>query len=419
MPKLTASLNLEQSLSPLFKQQGLSLPSIGLIINQSACVVCAGLDTELQSNVEYPEFNSIVAVTYQASFKRWFKEAMQALPQDSRLGHISFPISIALTDQEEIFPSEQYTWVYSELSQLPTWMHHALKGTLKEEVDGLSSEQSESLYILSLTRLDERLHRSLYQAQSTTRFGLKHDLANRLFLFKALPEMIEFTEPRELLDDLLTELPNLMRFLEGRLAPKYTESVSLSWIKSEQGILETFKELEEMSALASLFTFDLPQNLSVDQELSSSIQHSFLGVEWSLLYLSSIHKHLMTSNQVQSASAKSIQCSLVRFNSSDELTNLTQLSHKEMIKGDCGFLAPNQMQYCLKLSFEKEIELDLEQVLSDWYCLSLDPNYSLGIKRNLEKDQAWAIWLDTWRTAAHLLKGIVKILDHHTIVIIF
>ncbi|MAD61429.1 MAG: hypothetical protein CMH49_07970 [Myxococcales bacterium] len=419
MPKMTASLNLEQNLAPLFKQQGLSLPSIGLIVNHSGCVVCAGLDTELQSNVEYPEFNSIVAFTYQANFKRWFKEVVQAWPQDSKLRQISFPISIASADQEETFPSEQSAWVYSELSRLPTWMHHALKKTLKEEVQGLKNEQSEALYLLNLTRLDERLQRSLYQAQSTTRFGLKHDLANRLFLFKALPEMIDFTEPQELLDDLLTELPNLIGFLEGRLAPKYTESVSLSWIKSEQGILEAFKGLEKLSSLASLFTFDLPQNLSVNQELSSSIQHSFLGVEWSLLYLSSINKHLMTSSQGRRTSTKSIQCSLEPFNSSNDLRNLTHLNDKEMIQGDCGFLAPNHIQYCFKLSFGKEMELNLEQVLSNWYRLSLDPNYALGIKRNLEKDQAWAIWLDTWRTAAHLLKGVVKILDHHTIAIIF
>ena len=423
MSDLVKPLTIDQVLEPLAKRQGLFISSLELIINQDGHFVCTLFDTSIKVQQGHMDFGLAVAKGYQKNFKRWLVESMQVLTQNrSAPIHLCFPISVSLTENVEELSTVQTFWVSASFSQLPSWLSQSVEQALGKSLSGKAEQarhQVDRLFKLKLTRLDSHLYQLMYQAQATTRFELKHDLANRLFLFKSLPQMAEFSEPQELLNDVLEELPNLVEFIETRLASRNMESMPFSWLTSEQSLFNRFKELGGLPLLSTLFEFEYPKAVETTQEFSPNVQGSFLGLEWSFLYLSSINKHLIKTYKITDVKRKPLHCSLSYYTGFDELAQGTQLNDYDLIYGDCGRLTPDRVRYCLKLSFEQSLELNLKQVLRDWYTFKLDPNYSLGLKRHIEKEQAWTLWLNTWFNAAHLLKGIVKILDQHTITIIF
>jgi hypothetical protein len=58
--------------------------------------------------------------------------------------------------------------------------------------------------------------------------GLKHDLSNRLFLLAALPQLVDYSEPAELLSDLTEDLPTTLEFFTHRLDLSFTENLNLN-----------------------------------------------------------------------------------------------------------------------------------------------------------------------------------------------
>ena len=299
------------------------------------------------------------------NFKRWLVESMQVLTQNkSAPVQSSFPVGVSLNENVEELLAVQTVWVSAELSQLPSWLSQSVEQVLEKSLSGGAEQarhQVDRLFKLKLTRLDNYLYQLMYQAQATTRFELKHDLANRLFLFKSLPQMAEFSEPQELLNDVLEELPNLVEFLETRLASRHMESMPFSWLTSEQSLFNRFKELGGLPLLSALFEFEYPTEIETTQEFSPSLQGSFLGLEWSFLYLSSINKHLIKTYKTTDVKSKPLHCSLSSHKDFDELAQATQLNDDDLIYGDCGRLAPDKVRYCLRLSFEQSLELNLKK----------------------------------------------------------
>ncbi len=435
MSKALNTLTLAQAMESLSVQSGLALPCVDILLDHQGHFI-GTLSNDILISDKQCLFQQALTQGYEKSFQQWFLKSLPSLRERlSQSITISFPCRLSIGSTYEGFGlSNEDLWVFSELSILPNWLSNTLREQFNAELaqkrsstnqeasinsinhsqTGSASGESKSFYRLRCRRVEERFKQALYVSQNTTRFGLKHDLANRMFLFKALPQMLDFAEPHELLNDVLAELPNLMSFLEERLAPKYSESIPLTWYTNTQSLFDGFDEMSQLNSLSTLYQFECSQAFVREAEQSDQFAKKvcFLGLEWSLLYLSSLNKHLLKASQLKKAQAKPISCTL-------QPLDQAQINLNELLHGDCGRLLPDQAQYCLSLCFDEAQDVDFDQVLKHWKVLSFDSNHSLGIARNLEKDQSWALWLETWLYACHLLKGIVKVLNPHKIAIIF
>ena len=180
-------------------------------------------------NLESDFLSTYLPVSYQKRFQKWLTT--------TSTGHIICP-----------FHLDKTVWVCVQLNNLNEHILACLQST---------NQYSKSrLKVLTISATTAHRHRSQLFARISGLLGIKHDLANRLFLFKALPQLLEFSEPKELLEDIQSELPNLLDFFDHRLSEIWTESIPLTNIRSSvefQTALETLLQTMRFRHLQSLF----------------------------------------------------------------------------------------------------------------------------------------------------------------------
>lgn len=135
----------------------------------------------------------------------------------------------------------------------------------------------------------QRAHETLWRRRLMSRelglSGLHHDLNNRLFMLRALPELSQFSSADELMEDLLEELPMTLSF--------FTERLSAEWLQSKA--IKALVDGDEVKALSQVLYRLQRSGDRVEgyvegaplapSEASSPLSPAFTGLLWSLTAL--------------------------------------------------------------------------------------------------------------------------------------
>lgn len=264
---------------------------------------------------------------------------------------------------------------------------------------------------LTLIEMSDILFRIRLSARMSGFIGFKHDLANRLFLLKALPGLIGFSDPRELLDDVNQELPRLSAFLDDRLSPQWVDGVDLEYHVSHAELYgaisdDLFHRLKAMPTVTAAFAFELEAGLADTLTQQRMRNCSLLGVEWSITYLAKLIKRGVFVRDP----SKPLKLSL----SSHIPTQVPEAPC------ECNALLPDDATLCLTLDLST-----LEQIsLSECFEMCRQRTHLIPSRSNLadldpESSVILSAWLESWINASYELMGAVYRVGHHSVQIRF
>ena len=302
---------------------------------------------------------SFVHPDYQSELLDWLN-----LSWDTPYASVVFPLARSHSKRER--------WVSLALTSLP---------------NPTPSHELGRSFILS--DVSARFYQERLAARNSGLLGFKHDLANQIFLFKALPELVEFSSSDELIEDLLVGIPPFLNFLERRLAPEWTEALP---IKSTTGAEAICAELTQWIKHCALPQRQWRISAEGSSELAAPSM-STLGVCWSLTQLA----WRIRRGEVKGTS----QNALIEVN----LSAPPQL--KSPTVGDCGQLLHQNPQLELSLTVEG---WDLMNAIDDWHSgLGWCGSSSSAQRREATLAEYRAMWVGSWVSAAHLSRGIVRV----------
>jgi hypothetical protein len=264
-------------------------------------------------------------------------------------------------------------------------------------------DQKQQLKLLTISTIRESIYREQLSARNTGLFGFKHDLANRLFLFQALPELLEFSEPTEILNDVVAELPTLLHFFEHRLSETQIGNVPFAPIRSSFDFRDQMSALIHDHNLSKYLSFHSHAQL---QETHSSRSHHLLGLEWSLRYFALLAKQKIFPHQSGHHAVLTLKPYIA-----DDLT---------VIKGDCGRLLADDAHLYLNLHYQTDLNVNFTLMFNTWRAHEhLSNQNSALLPLQLDQSKSLASWFGTWVNAAHGLGGVIKLIDDQSIAIIF
>ena len=236
--------------------------------------------------------------------------------------------------------------------------------------------------------------------------GFKHDLSNRIFLLSALPQLAEFSDASELMQDLLVELPNTLQFFNQRLPAHLTESQSATTTINITQWIQTLGQWKDeiQKTFAVSFSLDIPNEMTHNIGNLPLKSKLYIGLYWSLHVLALMSKYVKHS-QLTSHSSHPVYNI---FASSDLTLTLAhkQLHHTDQLSYDQQLIIPGeyiQLTLCteshsLPLLFE-----DYQQFEQKELALFLD-EWTAGFAwQSLE--QLNVLWYSTWVNAAQMLQA--------------
>jgi hypothetical protein len=268
----------------------------------------------------------------------------------------------------------------------------------------MAEEPALSTRTFVLSEMSSRFYQERLAARNSGLLGFKHDLANQIFLFKALPELVEFSSSDELIEDLLVGIPPFLTFLERRLAPEWTDTLL---IKETQGVEDLCAELSDWVAHGALphhqwrvSCEDFDKEM-INAEALTSLSMSTLGVRWSLTQLA----WRIRRGEIKGASQNAMIT--LKLSPSPTFSGPTV--------GDCGQLLHSEPRLELSLVVEG---WDLAGAMNGWHTgLGWCGQWSSAQSREANLDEHMAIWIGSWVNAAHLTHGVVC-LDENKISIV-
>lgn len=337
------------------------------------------LNADSTSKVTHPTTRSLsthLPLSYQKRFQHWL--------MTNRTEHIICPLDL-----------EKTIWVCIQLNDL----HPSLLTSLQS----IPEYFNRRLKLLTITDVTAHHHRNQLLARTSGLLGIKHDLANRLFLFKALPQLLEFSAPKELLEDIQSELPNLLDFFDHRLSEIWTESMPLNHLRSSSEFQTAVESLLHTHQLSKYFTLQYSSDL---QDIKFTRPCSFLGLEWSFRYLAT----LIGKNTFPQKRDIPLLIEIKPY----------RVDSDALIRGDCHHLLADDVHLCLSLTLNTESNHLLSKMYEGWKTSEyLNDKYSSLRSRSPSQQQSLTVWFDTFVYAAHSLSGVVKQMDQHTLAIIF
>ena len=247
-----------------------SLDAEGRLISSEGAT--SAQETSKETSDGKDQLASWVVPVYQASVRLWLSERFIDAPiQDPNLvssGHsVSFPVTHPITQRE-------------------SWVCLTLLGV---EDHGRS---------FSLVEVSSRRHQERLAARAAGLLNLRHDLANQLFLFKALPELSAFSSPEELIEDVTESASGLLKFIDIRLNSSWISALQPAPVTGAEAIIETLKNWVEQSALErSRWIFNFDSALSEIAPLTLMC----LDVQWSLSQLASLLKRSLVKGAMPNA----------------------------------------------------------------------------------------------------------------------
>ena len=240
-----------------------------------------------------------------------------------------------------------------------------------------------------LSDVNARFYQERLAARNSGLLGFKHDLANQIFLFKALPELVEFSSPDELIEDLLVGIPPFLNFLERRLAPEWTEALL---IKSTIGAETICAELTQWIQHCALPQRQWQISSAGLSDLAAPSMTT-LGVCWSLTQLAWRIRRGEVAGTSQNALIE------VSLSAPPQLTS--------PVVGDCGQLLHQSPQLELSLTVEG---WDLTNAMDDWHSgIGWCGSSSSAQRREATLAEYRAMWIGSWVSAAHLTRGVVRV----------
>ena len=150
----------------------------------------------------------------------------------------------------------------------------------------VSEENMESAeeVLCVLSPLKERNWRRSLLSRALCFDGFKHDLSNRIFLLSALPQLAEFSPPKELLEDLSEDLPNTLDFFSHRLSVWLTDNLDTAHPQMETPLLSGLNKFIEHLRKISYISWEIETDLDpTDPMLTDS--YALIGLFWSLHHL--------------------------------------------------------------------------------------------------------------------------------------
>ena len=240
-----------------------------------------------------------------------------------------------------------------------------------------------------IQQVQSALYAERLAARSAGFTGFHHDLANRLFLFKSIPQLAGFSSPEELFEDLNGELPTLIHFLENRL--------NKSWIGDEP--LETVSDLSSLNAVMTEWLNDplIKRYLQFHIEDGLNIpRFPCTGLFWSITQLVLRLKrgelpHLAASSHIA-----------LKISTAPDLPLGTV--------GAAGFLSPSSPTLQVTLSIEGMNSGEWARAWRDG--LGWDFSSRSARLKSPAPREAAACWFGSWVNAAHQVNGIIVTRDH-------
>lgn len=369
-----------------FKERdGLSIHIVSFIIDQDAMLISAltslhpltsDQNTQQQSPT-LPQSTYLVdylPLSYQDRFRTWL--TCTTVPN-----RLICPLSL-----------EQHIWVQIQIDPPSLTL-----------LKSFQTDQKQQLKLLTISAIRESIYREQLSARNTGLFGFKHDLTNRLFLFQALPQLLGFSEPTEVLDDVIAELPTLLSFFEHRLSETKIGNVPFEPIRSSFDFRDQVSALVHDQNLSKYLSFHCHAQL---QDTHCSRSHHLLGLEWSLFYFALLAKQHFFPNQSGNQAVLTLKPYIA-----DELT---------VIQGDCGRLLADDAHLYLSLCYETDLNVGFTIMFNTWRAHKhLSNQNSALLHRQPDQSKSLASWFGTWVNAAHGLGGVIKLIDDQTIAIIF
>ena len=358
---------------------------------QSNALMSPSAEAQERLTVQSDHLNSLIELihpAYQDSLRRWL--SMSFSSEEPRV--IICPLIL-----------ERLQWV--ELS---------LCGSDRSQIERIPRQEeqpnsSTSYRRLLLTDISDSLYRQQLSARSTGLIGLKHDLANRLFLFKALPQLLEFSPPEELINDVVTEIPNLLSFIEARLSPTLIESLNTHELCSPTELIDQLQDrVNQHPSIATYFKIITDEHIHTDLNSSSTPvsrrPQSLLGLEWSLSYLALLVKRR-----------------LIILEPGEKLNLCLSYAPKGQasFSGQGGMLCPDVPSLSLKLTLPLSVS-DLSETLKLWKRRTHINTHSSDLKkRDTGPQLSLVAWWETWINASYMLMGNSYLSAPRTVHLIF
>ena len=330
-------------------------------------------------------------------------------------------------------------------------------------------KQTASLYHIQCFSELEMQWKRLLLSRTWCLKGLKHDLSNRIFLLSALPQLVDYSEPKDLLDDLTEDLPSTLEFFTHRLDLTFTENLNLNTsfgFSKEDQKKSLFQSLKEygtrftwVSGIPCQYTDQLIQTYLQSQTQIEDVyvHQQSLGIGWSLHHLALLMKNVQL-NRSGLHSSSHYGTNELTEESQEDLNTYAPLiqnpplpftlhlgisSHLSLLPADEGLSHLTQTQKD-PLNWIHDALLDLNrQILpqgscvflilggggipwNNWYQAWMDaesaPEHnkrskfnsqmSLGIGQDLSWKETAYFWIESWLNAAHMLQGGIISLSH-------
>lgn len=332
----------------------------------------AALERDVELNLLLP---SAVSSPYQAPLATWILECWRAPSPESPQRRVIFPLS-DLEGRER--------WVC-----LTVYLASASSIQVVSESD-LASDHADLEYSsplpCTLSEVSAGVYAERLSARGATLLSFQHDIANQLFLFKALPELAGFSSPSDLVSDVLEGAPLLLSFLEQRLSRDWTDSQLIEEVRGADAISEALSSWMKRDSVSARWTLST-------EGLDDAVGLVTLGIQWSITQLASRIRHRHLSGVNQSAQVQ---------------VSVAPASPSELpIVGICGQLTRADSR--LEVSIEVE-GWDVAQLAQDWSrAAHWRGRYAAAQRRDASPAELGASWFGSWVSAAQLTRGVVQI----------
>ena len=308
---------------------------------------------------------------------------------------------------------------------------------------------SSSFYCIHFISKEENRWNRLLLSRTWCLKGLKHDFSNRIFLLSALPQLVDYSEPAELLNDLTEDLPSTLEFFTNRLDLSFTENLhlhtSFGFSKEDQK-----KSLSQsLSEFCTRFKWVSNRSIQVNDDGLNTylatrsdldeiyVHQRSLGLGWSLHLLALLFKQtqlnrsglayerthseyceldpdqlLYAPEQIQSPSDLTIYLDVADFSLNPPSHRSDSSSDYESIQMKTLDLDQKLLPHvsCLFILLQGG-GIPWSQWQTGWQSFKdqdhslFDSQMSLGIARDLSWQQQAYHWIETWINASLMLQG--------------
>ena len=218
-------------------------------------------------------WSDLIEPEYRESWNLFWSDFCQSITSSS-----SASIELSLPSSASQGTAGWYTLQMSVQSSVKT----PLRATVSSE--RLESEEGKVEVLCVLSSLRERNWRRSLLSRALCFDGFKHDLSNRIFLLSALPQLAEFSPPKELLEDLSEDLPNTLDFFSHRLSVWLTDNLDTAHPQIETPLLSGLNKAIEHLKKISYISWEIETDLDpVDPLMTDS--YTLIGLFWSLHHL--------------------------------------------------------------------------------------------------------------------------------------